>query len=86
MRLNFQWEENKTQYQTGESLNAVHDTEWNMKPSTSVQPSLTGDIPAQVKAFEEFSGKDGKKQTLVDVENELAKLKNKPLEEQAGLI
>ena len=48
-------------------LNESHDTEWNMQPSTSVQLSLTGSLPAQVEAFEEFSGKDGKKDKLIEV-------------------
>ena len=37
--------------------------------------------PAQVEAFAEFGGQDGKKQTLIDV-----KPQDKPLEGQAGLI
>jgi len=53
-----------------------------MKPSTSVQPGLPGmEKPAQVEAFAEFTGKDGKKGKLIEV-----KPQNKPLEGQAGLI
>ena len=39
----------------------------------------------QTDMLAEFSGKDGKKQTLIDVEKEKAKLANKPLPGQLEL-
>jgi len=40
----------------------------------------------QVEAFAEFTGKDGKKMTLIDVEKEKARLANKPLDNQPPLL
>lgn len=58
-----------------------------MAKSTSVQGTLpTLETPQQVEAFAEFGGQDGKKQTLIDLENELSKLKAKPLPGQINMV
>ncbi len=40
---------------------------------------------AQTDMLAEFAGKNGKKQPLIDIDKELAKLNNKPLPEQLKL-